>query len=127
MRPIAGIAPTPSAATLAAKNFRRAGFARDGWQHRQVRKNLTAELALIPSSRFCCGASLALVPALFQAQTPRISRSRASPMSRRKPAIVPTAEERFAQALTSDPTPPQQRIAAIRRVRAVQPAEPSRQ
>jgi hypothetical protein len=71
-----------------------------------------------------------LVPALFQAQTPRISRSRASPMSRRKLAIAHMAGERFAQALTSDPpgaTPPRRRIAAIRRVRAVQPADPSRQ
>src|SRR5262249_44870278 len=104
MRPIAGIAPTPSAATLAAKNFRRAGFARDGWQQRQVRKNLAAELALIPSSRFCCGASLALVPAPFQ--TPRISpfpgEPHESPQTRDRPyggrAIRAGVDNRFDSA-----------------------------
>jgi hypothetical protein len=48
-------------------------------------------------------------------------------MSRRKLAIAPTADERFAQALTIDSTPPRQRIAAIRRLRAIRLAEPSRQ
>src|SRR5262245_63557446 len=93
MRPIAGIAPTPSAATPAAKNFRRAAFARDGWQHRQVRKNFRAELALIPSSRFCYAASLALVPAPFQAQIPRIRLFTASTVSRRTIAISTIADE----------------------------------
>src|SRR6516165_8468865 len=95
MRPIAGIAPTPSAAMPAAKNFRRAGFARDGWQHRQVRKNFRAELALIPSSRFCYAASLALVPAVFQAPTPRISRSPGEPVIC-SVAIATFADVRFA-------------------------------
>src|SRR5215831_1195358 len=94
-RAIAGIAPAPSAATPPAKNFRRAGFARDGWQHRQVRKNLSTELALIPSSRFCFGASLALVPAVFQAPTPRISRSPGKPVICGV-AIATFADVRFA-------------------------------
>src|SRR5215831_18196591 len=118
VRPITGIAPAPSAATPPAKNFRRAGFARDGWQHRQVRKNLVAELALIPSSRFCCDGSLALVPSLFQAPTPRISRSPGEPAIC-SVAIATFADARFAEGAdnrSAGAPPPRQRIAAIRRV-----------
>src|SRR5215831_11335192 len=116
VRPITGIAPAPSAATPPAKNFRRAGFARDGWQHRQVRKNLIAELALIPSSRFCCGVSLALVPAVFQAPTPRIGRSPGAPVIC-SVAIATFADARLAGGAdnrSAGATPPRQRIAAIR-------------
>src|SRR5262245_54174205 len=102
MRPIAGIAPAASAATPPAKNFRRAGFGRDGWQQRQVRKNLSTELALIPSSRFCCGVSLALVPAVFQAPTPRISRSPGEPVIC-SVAIATFADARLAGDVTIDP------------------------
>jgi hypothetical protein len=115
MRLIAGIVPTPSAATPAAKNLRRAGFACDGWQHRQVRKNLSAELALIPSSRFCCGASLALVPALFQAPTLCISSSPDEPAicSRRDRDFRRCAIRAGADNRSAGATPPRQRIAAI--------------
>src|SRR5262244_2919646 len=111
MRPIAGIAPKPSVATPAAKNFRRAGFARDGWQHRQVRKNLRAELALIPSSRFCYAASLALVPAPFQAHE--------SPQTRARPyggrAIRAGIDNRFdSTSATHRPDPTRARDSARR-------------
>src|SRR5262249_60532610 len=118
MRRIAGIAAAPSAAMPPAKNFRRAGFARGGWQHRQVRKNLIAELVLIPSSRFCWDASLALVPSLFQGPTPRISRSPGEPVIC-SVAIATFADVRFAGGAdnrSAGAPPPRQRIAAIRRV-----------
>src|SRR5262249_17051073 len=129
MRLIAGMAPNPRAATPAARNVRRAGLARGGSQHGHMRKNLSAELARIP---FLAIVVLRAYPWLRPCARPATRRPTTSGRvhERVDVAISSVADARFARAQTTDPpgdTSPRQRTAAIRRVRAIRPAEPSRQ